>query len=256
LTQKSNKKGQGFGKMAKNYFVSLNPANSPPDSLQLLNTAGSNNAGFLTAYSIIFLTPFFRGRVRLYLEIGFYFRQSSIQFMSAAISIREINSTDASLLSAIALKAYCDHYLHLWFDNGEWYKKRCFTKEVLEQELADANNLFYIAYGGDEPAGFLKVRINAVLETAPEKNGLELERIYLTKASCGKGIGKQLMELSFTIAHQYQKEIIWLKAMDSSAGPIAFYRQMGFEICGTSRLSFEEMKEEYRGMVIMKKDLR
>ncbi len=29
LTQKSNKKSQGFEKMAKNYFVNLNPANSP-----------------------------------------------------------------------------------------------------------------------------------------------------------------------------------------------------------------------------------
>jgi hypothetical protein len=29
LTQKSNKKGQGFGKMTKNFETSLNPANSP-----------------------------------------------------------------------------------------------------------------------------------------------------------------------------------------------------------------------------------
>ena len=176
--------------------------------------------------------------------------------MSATISIRKISSTEASLLSAIALKAYCDHYLHLWFDNGEWYKKRCFSKEVLEKELADPNNLFYIAYEGEEPAGFLKLRIDAVLETVPEQNGLELERIYLTKATSGKGIGKQLMELTLTIAKQYKKKIIWLKAMDSSIGPIAFYRQMGFEICGSNRLSFEQMKEEYRGMVIMKKELQ
>jgi hypothetical protein len=30
---------------------------------------------------------------------------------------------------------------------------------------------------------------------------------------------------------------------------------MGFESCGVTRLSFEQMKEEYRGMVIMKKEL-
>jgi len=175
--------------------------------------------------------------------------------MSAAVSIRKINSTDAALLSATAWKAYCDHYLHLWFDNGEWYRKKCFTTEVLQQELADPNNLFYIAYDADEPVGFLKLRIDAVLETDPDKNGLELERIYLTSAASRKGIGKQLMELSLAVAKEYQKEIIWLKAMDSSEGPIAFYRQMGFEICGITRLSFEQMKEEYRGMVIMKKEL-
>ena len=175
--------------------------------------------------------------------------------MSAAITIRKINSLDASLLANTALTAYCDHYLHLWFDNGEWYKERCFTKEVLQLELDDTNNLFYIAYVGDVPAGFLKLKINAVLETDNTKNGLELERIYLTKAASRKGIGKQLMELSLSIARQYQKEIIWLKAMDSCIGPIAFYRQMGFELCGVTRLSFKQMKEEYRGMVIMKKEL-
>lgn len=175
--------------------------------------------------------------------------------MSAAITIRKIDSTDAALLASTALKAYCDHYLHLWHDNGEWYIKKCFTKEVMQLELDDPNNLFYIAYEGYESAGFLKLRINAMLEQDYTKNGLELERIYLTKAASRKGIGKQLMELSITIAKQYQKEIIWLKAMDSSNGPIAFYRQMGFELCGLTRLSFEQMKEEYRGMVVMKKEL-
>ena len=175
--------------------------------------------------------------------------------MSAAITIRKINSLDAALLANTALTAYCDHYLHLWFDKGEWYIKKSFTKEVLQLELDDTNNLFYIAYEGDQPVGFLKLRIHAVLERDNTKNGLELERIYLTKAASRKGIGKQLMELSLSIARQYQKEIIWLKAMDSSIGPIAFYRQMGFELCGLTRLSFEQMKEEYRGMVIMKKEL-
>ncbi len=175
--------------------------------------------------------------------------------MSAAISIRKINTTDAALLADTALTAYCDHYLHLWFDNGEWYIKKSFTKEVLQLELDDTNNFFYIAYEGDLPVGFLKLRINAILETDKTKNGLELERIYLTEAASRKGIGKQLMELSITIAKQYQKEIIWLKAMDSSIGPIAFYRQMGFVLCGITRLSFEQMKEEYRGMVVMKKEL-
>jgi len=39
--------------------------------------------------------------------------------------------------------------------------------------------------------------------------------------------------------------------MDTSEGPIAFYKKMGFEIVGTHRLKHELMKEELRGMVIM-----
>lgn len=173
-----------------------------------------------------------------------------------SIQIKPITISEASLLSEVAMKAYNDHYLHLWYDNGEWYKQRCFTEEVLKDELSDSNNLFFLAYLDDEPVGFLKLRINAALETEPEKDAMELERIYLTKAASGKGIGKSLVNLSFSIAKEQHKQIIWLKAMDSSTGPIAFYKQMGFVQCGIYRLTFEQMKEELRGMVIMKKDLQ
>ncbi|MBI2731037.1 MAG: GNAT family N-acetyltransferase, partial [Sphingobacteriales bacterium] len=148
-----------------------------------------------------------------------------------------------------------DHYLHLWYDNGEWYRKKSFSKEILASELTDTNNLFYLAYTENEPVGFLKLRIDAPIEITPKKNALELERIYLTKAASGKGIGRQLVEMSVAIAKKHHKEIIWLKAMDTSNGPIAFYIQMGFELCGTCHLTFEQMKEELRGMVIMKKAL-
>ena len=59
LNKKSNKKNQGFKKMTKKYCANLNPANSPPELLEVEEIAGSNNAGFLTVCSIIFLAPFF-----------------------------------------------------------------------------------------------------------------------------------------------------------------------------------------------------
>jgi hypothetical protein len=50
------------------------------------------------------------------------------------------------------------------------------------------------------------------------------------------------------------KEIIWLKAMDSSDA-VLFYERLGFERCGTSILDFEQMKIDFRGMIIMMKKL-
>ena len=46
LTQKSNKKSQGCEKMAKNYFVSLNPANSPPDFFKLKKLLAQTTPAF------------------------------------------------------------------------------------------------------------------------------------------------------------------------------------------------------------------
>lgn len=42
LMQKSSKKNQGFRKMAKNYFVSLSPANSLLDCIRVLVNLRSN----------------------------------------------------------------------------------------------------------------------------------------------------------------------------------------------------------------------
>ncbi len=169
------------------------------------------------------------------------------------IYINKIDATHVELLSKVALKAYSDHYLHFWHDGGKWYMGKCFSVQALQKELKDENALFFIAYENDEALGYLKINIDAALEGQEEKNALELERIYLTKAATGKGVGGKIMQLVFKIAKEKHKDIIWLKVMDSSTGPIAFYKKMGFEICGTYNLDFTVMKEELRGMYVMKK---
>lgn len=171
------------------------------------------------------------------------------------IDLKKLRLEDALLLSEVALKAYADHYLHLWYDEGKWYMEKCFSIKSLSCQLNDPNAVFYLAYYNNSPVGFLKLNINAPLEGEEEKNCMELERIYLSKDAAGKGIGRKLVDLTFTIAKDNKKDIVWLKAMDSSEGPISFYKKMGFEISGTYRLKHSLMKEKLRGMVIMKRRL-
>src|SRR6476660_6981654 len=97
------------------------------------------------------------------------------------IRLQKIAITDALLLSDIAIKAYSDHYLHLWFDNAEWYLDNCFSISSLQNELADANALFYIIHFNEEPVGFLKLNMDAAFEEYLSKDAIELERIYLRK---------------------------------------------------------------------------
>ncbi len=167
------------------------------------------------------------------------------------IDVKRLGPKDASLLSEVALKAYADHYLHLWHDGGKWYMEKYFSVERLETELKDENSVFFLAYYNNSPVGFLKLNINAPLESKEEKNCIELERIYLSKDAAGKGIGRRLADLTFTIAKEYNKDIVWLKAMDSSEGAISFYKKMCFEISGTYTLKHALMKGELRGMVVM-----
>jgi ribosomal protein S18 acetylase RimI-like enzyme len=171
------------------------------------------------------------------------------------ITIKRIEEEDGPFLSKLALKAYADHYLHLWDDGGDWYTNKYFSTEKLLDEVKDKNSLFFVAYLNNDPVGFLKININAPFEGLEEKNALELERIYLVKKATGQGVGKALVGHTFTIANKYNKNLIWLKAMDTSDGAIAFYKKMDFRIAGVHRLKHPLMKEELRGMVIMVKEL-
>ncbi|MCW3111083.1 MAG: family N-acetyltransferase [Segetibacter sp.] len=172
------------------------------------------------------------------------------------VYIKKLQAEDANFLSEVALKTYADHYLDLWYDDGKWYLENFFSVERLMEEIKDENAEFYMAFFKDSPVGFLKLNINAPLDGFESKNALELERIYLNKEAAGKGIGRQLVELTLKIAKENNKDLVWLKAMDTSEGPIAFYKKMGFVIKGTHRLKHSLMKEEMRGMVIMIKELR
>ncbi|GHA53891.1 GNAT family N-acetyltransferase [Pontibacter akesuensis] len=161
---------------------------------------------------------------------------------------------DLHTLQDIAINSYGDHYLYLWYDGGMWYIDRSFKDEALKAELADPNAAFYLIHAEEELVGFLKLNLHKAFAEYPAAEALELERIYLTKAASGKGIGAEAVKLTKAIAAEHGKKVIWLKAMDSSRS-VDFYEKNGFEKCGTHRLDFEQMKPEYRGMYVMKMEL-
>lgn len=170
------------------------------------------------------------------------------------LKIEKIGISDVELLAKIAVKAYKDHYLHLWHDNGAWYIDKSFSIKQLESELANENYAFYLAIYQNEAVGFLKICQNKSLSGFDDE-GFEIERIYLTAATTGKKIGQNLMKFAIKEAKLLNKKYVWLKAMDTSLNAIKFYHNLGFVQCGTSRLDFETMKEEVRGMVTLKLDL-
>jgi diamine N-acetyltransferase len=163
--------------------------------------------------------------------------------------------TQLTTLRSVSIAAYRDHYLHLWHDDGAWYLQKYFSAEALKNEWTNPNAAFFLAYWKENPVGFLKLNLNAALKADNAADELELERIYLMHSATGLGIGKQLLNETIAIARGRHKKKIWLKAMDSSLAAIKFYAKHGFETCGTHHLDFQQMKEEYRGMVIMERKL-
>jgi GNAT superfamily N-acetyltransferase len=165
--------------------------------------------------------------------------------------------SDALALTTLARDIYKDHYLHLWHPGGaDWYMEEyAYSLAGMEKDLEDPNVEYYISVEDGAYTGYLKLVLSSFLEG---EEALEVERIYLYKNALGKGLGRQFMELAIQRAGELDRKTIYLKAMDSSDAAIAFYRKMGFEICGTLQLplpDFLRMKKEFRGMVIMKRNI-
>jgi diamine N-acetyltransferase len=183
------------------------------------------------------------------------------------LRIEQVTLTDTSRLSKLAKRCYPPHYAYLWFDNGEWYTETMYTPTRLAAEIADPNVVYFIAADDKHDLGYLKLTLDYPLSigqgfsfgegsgsqiSAP--NALYLDRIYLTEKAVGKGIGTRLVDLSVKMAKELGRTAVWLAAMDSSSA-VGMYEKMGFVACGNWSLDFEKMRPEYRGMVLMVKNL-
>jgi diamine N-acetyltransferase len=169
-----------------------------------------------------------------------------------AMNIIPCNAGDVQTLAGVAVQSYLEEYPYLWHDGGQWYIQRCFAEPVLINELRQPNHAWFLLKEGNATVGYLKLNITNPLPGYESYDSLELERIYLLNVAKGKGYGRLAVEFCEQYAQRLNKDIIWLKAMDDARHP-AFYKKMGYSLCGTYLLDYELMKEELRGMVVMMK---
>ena len=174
--------------------------------------------------------------------------------MKDALRITTCTAADIEDISEVAIRAYRDTYLYLWNDDGSWYINRSFLPVQIQKELMDPNAIYMSLWSHEEVMGFMKLNIDQPLTGYENLNALELERIYLLKSASGKGFGTQALEYCFDFARKRNKEIVWLKCMDSSSA-IHFYKRMGFVECGESLLDFPLMKPEFRRIKTFMKKL-
>ncbi len=168
---------------------------------------------------------------------------------------------DAAMLTELARNIYKEHYLHLWHPGGaEWYMETyAYARDTIEKDLDNPEIEYTIAYEDDKASGYMKLLLTSELAGHALVAAMEVERIYLHKNATGKGLGRKFMQLAMERALQLKKDIIFLKAMDSSTDAIAFYKSLGYKTCGSLQLplpEFSVMKAEYRGMVILKQAVK
>jgi len=147
------------------------------------------------------------------------------------ITIRRATKADAETIADLSRETFYETFAPSNKpEDMEIFLKEQFTRESLVEEVTFPFNIFYLAYAGDELAGYVKLRDRNNPRELRGINTLEVARLYATGKMVGKGVGKRLMELSIDIAREKKKEALWLAVWEKNQRAIDFYTKWGFEV--------------------------
>ena len=146
-------------------------------------------------------------------------------------------------------------YRHLWQDDGDAYVESQYNKDQVLAELSLENARYYFVEYQSEVMGMLRYLFDFPYDGSPQSNITKLHRIYLDPVTHGSGIGASLINFVLDQAKKKNQDSVWLECMDTQEPAIQFYKKMGFYVERSFRLDSPSMKEEFRGMLLMKKDL-
>ncbi len=144
--------------------------------------------------------------------------------------VRYATNKDATLIADISRQTFYETFAA---DNRkedmDKFLTEQFTKGKLMMEVGSLENVFLLAYNGNEVAGYAKLREAKQPEKLNNAKTLEIARIYAMPDMIGKGVGNLLMQTSISIAKEKGKEIIWLGVWEKNIRAIDFYKKWGFE---------------------------
>jgi ribosomal protein S18 acetylase RimI-like enzyme len=149
------------------------------------------------------------------------------------VSIRGATSGDVKLLQDIGIQTFYDTFAEVNTKaDMDQYLEKNFSDDQVILELADTDNLFFIAESNGQPAGYAKLRKGTTPPELERANAIELERLYVAKEFLGKRVGQALMDRCLSKAREENFNTVWLGVWEHNHRAIAFYKKCGFEKFG------------------------
>ena len=172
-------------------------------------------------------------------------------------TLRYARLTDADQPGLIALmrRIYPPVYAYLWPDGGEWYVNSQYGENNFRAELADPRADYRLVLADDQAVGIVRTVYGQANPDHPERSATKLHRLYLDPSFQGRGIGRRVIDDVENACRQRGIDHLWLEAMDSAEGSLAFYRRMGFQGGGHFTLDMPKMYPACRGMWRMFREL-
>ncbi len=150
------------------------------------------------------------------------------------LTIRRGRTEDAALLSELAARIFWDTFAAAnTAEDMDAYMKDAFSLARQGEELADPRTTAFLAFVGDQPAGYATLRTGSSPAVVIGDRPVELVRLYADRAWHGRGIGAALLQACFDEAVASGQRTMWLGVWEHNARAIAFYRKAGFVECGS-----------------------
>src|SRR5512143_3311135 len=125
--------------------------------------------------------------------------------------IRYAGIEDAELIADLSRRTFHETFGYVNTKaNMDKFMNEQFTREKLINEVSEPGNIFLLAFDGDVPVGYVRMREGEKYPEFEGKDAIEIVRIYSVNSYLGTGVGQQLMRQCVFIAKEIKKEIICL----------------------------------------------
>ena len=145
------------------------------------------------------------------------------------ITIRLATKKDGPLIADMSRETFYDSFAAMNSkENMDKFLNEQFTREALIKEVGAERNIFLLAYDGDKPVGYVRMRENNIPPRLRTDQAIEIARIYVVRDCIGKGIGQLLMQYCIDTAIQKGYHTVWLGVWEHNQRAIDFYSRWGF----------------------------
>ncbi|WP_420318105.1 GNAT family N-acetyltransferase [Ekhidna sp.] len=150
------------------------------------------------------------------------------------VTIESISTDQLEPLQALCIATFTETYRSQNTKSDlENYLETNFNSAQLKKELENPQSEYYFVKVDGAIAGYLKVNVGDAQTEIKEQNGLEIERIYVSKAYQGKRLGQALFEKAMERARFHKTAFLWLGVWDQNTNAIGFYERNGFKTFDT-----------------------
>src|SRR6186997_3670221 len=108
--------------------------------------------------------------------------------------IRFATADDAELIADLSRRTFHETFGYVnTRENMDKFMNEQFTRKKLIKEVQEPGNTFLLAFDGDIPVGYVRMREGKKFPEFENKDSIEIGRIYSVNSYIGIGVSLQLM---------------------------------------------------------------